>query len=92
MIDGDCENAAKRPGRISIKAGKPTKGFVFEERPGLVFEDNGFDVIPDEIKMVEVWGLDGLRGKMKNEGGREASESESCAIDGGLLRWRYLGM
>jgi beta-mannosidase len=43
--------------RIEISASKPTKGVVFNERPGLYFSDNGFDVMPGEEHTVDVRGL-----------------------------------
>jgi beta-mannosidase len=44
---------------ISVTAAKPTKGIVFEERPGLWFEDNGFDVVPGDKRVIAVKGVEG---------------------------------
>ncbi|KAI1352810.1 family 2 glycosyl hydrolase [Xylaria sp. FL0043] len=41
---------------IWIKAGRPTKGFVFEETRGVELSDNGFDMVPGEPKIVKVKG------------------------------------
>jgi beta-mannosidase len=43
--------------KIEISAVKPTKGLTFNERPGLYFSDNGFDVVPGEEYTVDVEGL-----------------------------------
>lgn len=43
---------------IKISAAKPVKGLTFNERPGLHFSDNGFDVLPGEEYFVDVQGLD----------------------------------
>jgi beta-mannosidase len=47
---------------IRVTAAKPTKGLVFEERPGLWFSDNGFDVVPGEDKVIAVKGINGQEG------------------------------
>ncbi len=47
---------------IRVTAGKPTKGLVFEERPGLWFSDNGFDVVPGEDKVITVKGIEAQEG------------------------------
>jgi beta-mannosidase len=44
---------------IRVTAAKPTKGIVFEEKPGLWFEDNGFDVVPGDERVIAVRGLEG---------------------------------
>jgi beta-mannosidase len=43
--------------KIEISALKPTKGLTFNERPGLYFSDNGFDVVPGEEYVVDVEGV-----------------------------------
>jgi beta-mannosidase len=35
-----------RPSQVFVSAYKPVKGFVFEEREGVQFSDNGFDIVP----------------------------------------------
>lgn len=47
---------------IRVTAAKPTKGLVFEERPGIWFRDNGFDVVPGEDKVIAVKGIDSQEG------------------------------
>jgi beta-mannosidase len=42
---------------ISISVLKPMKGLVFDERPGLWFSDNCFDLVPGEEYSVGVKGL-----------------------------------
>lgn len=42
---------------IRVTAAKPTKGFVFEERPGLWLSDNGFGIVPNEERIIGVRGL-----------------------------------
>ncbi|KAL4920550.1 glycoside hydrolase superfamily [Aspergillus aurantiobrunneus] len=42
---------------IRVTAAKPTKGLVFEERPGLWFSDNGVDVMPGEERIIAVRGI-----------------------------------
>lgn len=44
---------------VSVRAEKPVKGFVFEQRDGVMVNDNGFDVMPGDDMVVEVWGLKG---------------------------------
>ncbi|KAF2250279.1 glycoside hydrolase family 2 protein [Trematosphaeria pertusa] len=39
-----------------VSAGKPVKGFVFDEREGITLSDNGFDLVPGETKKVSVKG------------------------------------
>lgn len=36
------------PGLVKVSADKPVKGFVFSERQGIWFSDNGFDIMPEE--------------------------------------------
>ncbi|KAL3441821.1 glycoside hydrolase superfamily [Aspergillus insuetus] len=43
---------------IRVTAAKPTKGVIFEERLGLWFEDNGFDVLPGDERVIAVRGLE----------------------------------
>ncbi|CAK7214949.1 hypothetical protein SCUCBS95973_002310 [Sporothrix curviconia] len=53
-----CRQAAEVGGtRLTITAGRPTKGLIFTEQPGLHFSDNGFDVVPGEEYTVQVDGL-----------------------------------
>lgn len=40
--------------QITVLADLPVKGFVFEEREGLVLSDNGFDIVPGEEQVVTV--------------------------------------
>lgn len=42
---------------ISVKAAKPTKGLVFEERAGVLVDDSGLDVVPGDEQVVKVRGL-----------------------------------
>ncbi|KAF1850409.1 glycoside hydrolase family 2 protein [Cucurbitaria berberidis CBS 394.84] len=42
--------------KVVVSATKPVKGFVFVERPGTKFSDNGFDLVPGEPKEVRVTG------------------------------------
>jgi beta-mannosidase len=42
--------------KVFVTARKPIKGFVFSERKGVQLSDNGFDVLPGELKEVEVKG------------------------------------
>ncbi|KAK5940758.1 hypothetical protein PMZ80_007175 [Knufia obscura] len=42
---------------VTVEVAKPVKGFVFVERPGLNFSDNGFDVVPGAPKTIKVDGL-----------------------------------
>ncbi|KAJ0421347.1 glycoside hydrolase superfamily [Aspergillus carlsbadensis] len=39
---------------ITVSAERPVKGFVFEEREGLAFSDNGVDLVPGEEKAVRI--------------------------------------
>lgn len=41
---------------VRVEAEKPVKGFVFEEREGVRLSDNGFDVVPGEVREVHVTG------------------------------------
>jgi len=42
---------------IIVKAGKPTKGLVFEERDGVSVDDSALDVVPEDEQIVRVRGL-----------------------------------
>lgn len=44
-------------GSMRIRAEKPTKGLVFEEREGVWVEDSSLDVMPGDEQVVEVRGL-----------------------------------
>ncbi|KAH7397268.1 glycoside hydrolase superfamily [Pyrenochaeta sp. MPI-SDFR-AT-0127] len=41
---------------VFISAKKPVKGFVFAEKEGVGLSDNGFDIVPGEMKTVQVKG------------------------------------
>lgn len=43
--------------KITIKADKPTKGLVFEEREGVLVNDSALDVVPGDEQVVMVKGL-----------------------------------
>lgn len=43
--------------KMSIKADKPTKGLVFEEREGILVNDSALDVVPGDEQIVTVKGL-----------------------------------
>ena len=42
---------------IRIRAQRPTKGLVFEERQGVLSEDSAIDVVPGDEQVVKVRGL-----------------------------------
>lgn len=42
---------------ISVKASKPTKGLVFEEREGVLINDSALDVVPGDEQIITVKGL-----------------------------------
>jgi beta-mannosidase len=42
---------------ITISAGKPTKGLVFEEREGVLIDDSAIDVVPGDEQVLHVKGL-----------------------------------
>ncbi|KAK4632621.1 Beta-mannosidase B [Fulvia fulva] len=44
-------------GKITIRAGKPTKGVVFEEREGILVNDSALDIVPGDEQVVSVTGL-----------------------------------
>lgn len=43
--------------RIIVKAAKPTKGLVFEERAGVLVHDSALDVVPGDEQVISVKGL-----------------------------------
>ena len=43
---------------ITVKANKPTKGLVFEEREGILVNDSALDIVPGDEQTVTVKGLD----------------------------------
>lgn len=43
--------------RILVRACKPTKGLVFEERAGVLVHDSAIDVVPGDEQVVKVRGL-----------------------------------
>lgn len=42
---------------ILVKAEKPTKGLVFEERAGILIHDSALDVVPGDEQIIRVRGL-----------------------------------
>ncbi|KAI0512873.1 family 2 glycosyl hydrolase [Xylaria bambusicola] len=44
--------------KVTISAGRPTKGFVIEEMQDVGLSDNGFDIVPGQEKVIEVVGPD----------------------------------
>ena len=42
---------------ILVKASKPTKGLVFEERAGVLVHDSAIDVVPGDEQIIKVRGL-----------------------------------
>ncbi|KAJ4346247.1 hypothetical protein N0V95_005563 [Ascochyta clinopodiicola] len=42
---------------ILVKAAKPTKGLVFEERSGVLVHDSAIDVVPGDEQIIKVRGL-----------------------------------
>lgn len=42
---------------IVVKADKPTKGLVFEERAGVLVHDSAIDVVPGDEQVIKVRGL-----------------------------------
>lgn len=42
---------------ILVKADKPTKGLVFEERTGVLVDDSAIDVVPGDEQVIKVRGL-----------------------------------
>ncbi|KAL4982412.1 glycoside hydrolase superfamily [Aspergillus falconensis] len=47
-------NISPTKDEITVSADLPVKGFVFEERQGLGFSDNGFDLVPGEGQVVTI--------------------------------------
>jgi len=43
--------------KIVVKAEKPTKGLVFEEREGVSVDDSALDVVPGDEQIIRVHGL-----------------------------------
>jgi beta-mannosidase len=43
--------------RITVKAKRPTKGLVFEERSGVLVDDSAIDVVPGDEQVIKVRGL-----------------------------------
>lgn len=43
--------------KILVKANKPTKGLVFEERVGVLVHDSAVDVVPGDEQVIRVKGL-----------------------------------
>ena len=46
-----------RGDRMVVRAAKPTKGLVFEERAGVLVHDSAIDVVPGDEQMIRVRGL-----------------------------------
>ncbi|KAL5115715.1 hypothetical protein ACEQ8H_006427 [Pleosporales sp. CAS-2024a] len=44
-------------GTIRVRASKPTKGLVFEERSGVLVHDSAIDVVPGDEQVIHVRGL-----------------------------------
>lgn len=42
---------------IVVKASKPTKGLVFEERSGVLVHDSAIDIVPGDEQIIQVKGL-----------------------------------
>ncbi|KAF1914739.1 glycoside hydrolase superfamily [Ampelomyces quisqualis] len=42
---------------ITVRASKPTKGLVFEERSGVLLHDSAIDVVPGDEQIIRVRGL-----------------------------------
>lgn len=42
---------------ITVRAGKPTKGLVFEEREGILVNDSALDIVPGDEQVVTISGL-----------------------------------
>jgi beta-mannosidase len=42
---------------ITVRAAKPTKGLVFEERSGVLLHDSAIDVVPGDEQTINVRGL-----------------------------------
>ncbi|KAG9257293.1 glycoside hydrolase family 2 protein [Emericellopsis atlantica] len=63
--------------RVTIRVVKPVKGFVFEEKPDVKLDDNGFDLVPGADKVVTVEGMDAKDLKYTFVGATGASLSVS---------------
>jgi beta-mannosidase len=57
FVDRGLEVISDLNGQLRIKAEKPTKGLVFEEREGVLLDDSALDVVPGEEQIVTVRGL-----------------------------------
>ncbi|KAK5107531.1 hypothetical protein LTR62_001061 [Meristemomyces frigidus] len=53
-----------RDGRVVVRARKPTKGLVFEEREGVLVDDSGIDVVPCDEQVIRVRGLKAGEGEL----------------------------
>jgi beta-mannosidase len=42
---------------IAVRARKPTKGLVFEERSGVLVDDSAIDIVPGDEQIIKVRGL-----------------------------------
>ncbi|PLB51373.1 glycoside hydrolase [Aspergillus steynii IBT 23096] len=49
----------KEESSVRVAVSKPTKGLVFEERPGIWFGDNGIDLVPGDERIIPVKGIAG---------------------------------
>ena len=47
----------RKGSEIHVRAAKPTKGLVFEEREGVLVDDSALDVVPGDEQVVRVRGL-----------------------------------
>ncbi|KAK5703757.1 hypothetical protein LTR97_002770 [Elasticomyces elasticus] len=54
--DRDVEVSA-HAGKMVVKAARPTKGLVFEEREGVLVNDSALDIVPGDEQVVTVQGL-----------------------------------
>ena len=45
-------------GKIYVKAERPTKGLVFEEREGVLVDDSAIDIVPGDEQVIRVRGLE----------------------------------
>lgn len=43
--------------KVMVRAGKPTKGLVFEEREGVLVDDSALDLVPGDEQVINVKGL-----------------------------------
>ncbi|KAI0484138.1 family 2 glycosyl hydrolase [Xylariaceae sp. FL0804] len=66
-------------GRLGVRAARPVKGLVFDERPELTFSDNYLDLVPGEEREVDV---------SRNQ----TAENEALGeIDIGALGYTFVG-